>query len=159
MMEFIVFLTRIFLSKIRYIKYKLLFSKLGKHVDFLGKINTINPSNITIGNFTVLNEGVILNGTDKIKIGNYVHISSNAQIQTGGLDLNMDYRFRKHIRNPIFINDGVWICSGAIIISGVSIGEGSVIAAGAVVIRNVPEFELWGGVPAKKIKDLKRLNN
>ena len=36
---------------------------------------------------------------------------------------------------------------------GVTIGKGSVIAAGAVVTKNVGEYEIWGGVPAKKLKD------
>jgi acetyltransferase-like isoleucine patch superfamily enzyme len=35
----------------------------------------------------------------------------------------------------------------------VTIGKGAVIAAGAVVVKGVPEYEVWRGVPAKKIKD------
>lgn len=51
------------------------------------------------------------------------------------------------------IGDDVWIGEGAIIIAGVSIGNGSVIAAGAVVTKNVPPCEIWGGNPARKLKD------
>jgi maltose O-acetyltransferase len=39
--------------------------------------------------------------------------------------------------------------------AGVSIGDGAVVAAGAVVSKSVDPFTLVGGVPAKKIKDLK----
>ena len=53
----------------------------------------------------------------------------------------------------ITINDHVWIGAGAIILQGVEIGEHSIIAAGAVVTKSVPAREIWGGVPAKKIKD------
>ena len=37
--------------------------------------------------------------------------------------------------------------------SGVTIGRGAVVAAGAVVTKDIPPYEVWGGVPAKKIKD------
>ena len=51
------------------------------------------------------------------------------------------------------VEDDVWIGTGAIIMSGITIGTGSIIAAGAVVTKNVPSCEIWGGNPAKKIKD------
>lgn len=56
-----------------------------------------------------------------------------------------------------YIEDDVWICHNATIVGGVTIGKGAIIAAGAVVTQNVPPCEIWGGVPAKKIKD--RFNN
>jgi chloramphenicol O-acetyltransferase type B len=53
----------------------------------------------------------------------------------------------------IIVNDDVWIGTNAVIIAGTTIGKGSIIAAGSVVNKNIPECEIWGGVPAKKIKD------
>ena len=37
--------------------------------------------------------------------------------------------------------------------SGVTIGTGSIVAAGSIVTKNIPPCEIWGGNPAKKIKD------
>lgn len=51
------------------------------------------------------------------------------------------------------VEDDVWIGAGAIIMSGIKIGKGSIIAAGSVVTKDVPECEIWGGNPAKKIRD------
>lgn len=51
------------------------------------------------------------------------------------------------------IEDDVWIGTGAIIMSGITIGKGSIVAAGSVVTKNIPTCEIWGGNPAKKIKD------
>lgn len=51
------------------------------------------------------------------------------------------------------IEDDVWIGHNSTIIAGVTVGRGSVITAGAVVTKDVPPCEVWGGVPAKKIKD------
>ncbi|MBO1755768.1 acetyltransferase [Allobranchiibius sp. CTAmp26] len=46
-----------------------------------------------------------------------------------------------------------WIGYGAILMRGTHIGDGAVVAAGSVVTSDVPEFEIWGGVPARKIRD------
>jgi acetyltransferase-like isoleucine patch superfamily enzyme len=51
----------------------------------------------------------------------------------------------------IFIGDDVWIGYGAQIMAGVKIGNGSVIAAGAIVTKDVEEFNVVGGIPAKVI--------
>nr|WP_141412120.1 DapH/DapD/GlmU-related protein [Alistipes communis] len=50
------------------------------------------------------------------------------------------------------IGDDVWIGTRVIILPGVKIGSGAVIAAGAVVSRNVPDFAIVGGIPARVIK-------
>ena len=52
----------------------------------------------------------------------------------------------------VTICDDVWIGARVIILPGVTIGKGSIIAAGAVVTKNVPEYAVVGGVPAKVIK-------
>lgn len=51
------------------------------------------------------------------------------------------------------VEDDVWIGHGAIILAGVRIGKGSIVAAGSVVTKDIPPCEIWGGNPAKKIKD------
>lgn len=51
------------------------------------------------------------------------------------------------------VEDDVWIGAGAIIMSGVKIGKGSIIAAGSVVTKDIPECEIWGGNPCKKIRN------
>ena len=51
------------------------------------------------------------------------------------------------------VEDDVWIGHSATIVGGITIGKGVVIAAGAVVTQDIPDCEIWGGVPAKKIKD------
>ncbi len=53
----------------------------------------------------------------------------------------------------ITIGNDVWIGLGSIVLSGVTIGEGSVIAAGSVVTRDVDEYAIYAGNPAKKISD------
>lgn len=55
----------------------------------------------------------------------------------------------------IVIERGASVCAGAKVLakpcSTLTVGEGAVIAANAVVTRDVPPYEIWGGIPAKKI--------
>ncbi|WP_207061013.1 DapH/DapD/GlmU-related protein [Motiliproteus sp. SC1-56] len=62
------------------------------------------------------------------------------------------------VLEPIHIGRNALVGINSVIMPGVSVGEGGVVAPGAVVLRGtrVGSYELWGGVPAKKIKDLPR---
>lgn len=51
------------------------------------------------------------------------------------------------------IEKDVWIGCGAILMAGVRIGRGAIIAAGAVVTKDVPPYEIFGGVPARKLAE------
>ena len=56
----------------------------------------------------------------------------------------------------IRIDDDVWIGANAVITAGVQIGRHSVVAAGAVVTKDVPDYTVVGGVPARIIKTIRR---
>lgn len=55
---------------------------------------------------------------------------------------------------PIVIDDDVFIGTHCIICKGVKIGKCSIIAAGSVVVKDIPEYEVWGGNPAKFIRKI-----
>jgi hypothetical protein len=54
---------------------------------------------------------------------------------------------------PVLIGHDVWIGHGAVVLPGVRIGCGAAIAAGAVVSRDVPQFAIVAGVPARPIRE------
>jgi acetyltransferase-like isoleucine patch superfamily enzyme len=56
------------------------------------------------------------------------------------------------------VEDDVWIGHNTTIIAGVTIGKGSIIAAGSLLNKDVPPCEIWGGLPARKIKDRFKTN-
>ena len=53
---------------------------------------------------------------------------------------------------PITIGDNVWIGAGVTIVAGKSIGSGSIIGANSLITKDIPQNEIWGGVPAKFLK-------
>ena len=52
---------------------------------------------------------------------------------------------------PIVVDDYAWIGANAVVLPGVRIGKGAIVGAGAVVTRDVPDYAIVGGVPAKTI--------
>lgn len=59
----------------------------------------------------------------------------------------------KNNKVSIEIGNDVWIGSDVKILEGINIGDGAVIATGAIITKDIPPYEVWGGIPAKKIKD------
>ena len=106
-------------------------------------------SKIIIGKESAINRKCYLDGRGFLVIGDNVSISPEVHLITADHDIqNSNFKYKS---SPIYINDYVWIGTSAIILPGVTIGNGSVIAAGAVVNKDIPPYEIWGGVPAKKI--------
>ena len=52
----------------------------------------------------------------------------------------------------VIIEGDNWIGANVTILKGVKIGEGAIIAAGSVVTKDIPAYEIWGGVPARFLK-------
>lgn len=62
------------------------------------------------------------------------------------------------VKSTIKLNDDCWIGAGAIILPGVNVGKMSIIGAGAVVTKDVDDYTIVAGVPAKIIKTMKDIN-
>ena len=87
------------------------------------------------------------------KIGQHVSlIASNHTISESSKVNNILW---DETKTGIFIGQNVWIGAGVIILPGCKIGDNSVIGAGSVVTKCVPSYEMWGGVPARKIRSIR----
>ena len=130
------------------------FGTCGSGLKIYGRITAYPAEHVHVGSHVSINDLVILNARDHITIGDYVSISPGVIINTGSLDYTALRGKRGHIKAPVVIKDGAWICSGAIINPGVTVGEDAVVAAGAVVTKDVEVRTVVAGVPAKVIKRL-----
>lgn len=115
-----------------------------------------DPENIRIGRDSIVGENTVLDGRDKLIIGDHVDIASEVMIYNSEHDVN-DEKFAA-VTAPVKIGDYVFIGPRAIILPGVKIGKGAVVGAGAVVTKDVAEFKIVGGVPAKEIGERKIKN-
>lgn len=159
-MEFIKQLRDFFYKKIIWRQYK-----IGKNFHaargvFLWARNTIIiGNNFYIGKYSIIEcdaqigDNVILANHVSL-IGRYDH-----HYQQVGIPMRLASQIRdkdynwKGINQKIIIEDDVWIGLGAIVLSGIMIGTGSIIAAGSVVTKDVEPYSIYGGNPAKKIRD------
>ncbi|MDI1323214.1 MAG: acyltransferase [Algoriphagus sp.] len=112
---------------------------------------------LIIGNFTHIGDFTIIDLVENVLIGNDVAIGPNCTIYTHDHiydDKNLPAWKGGLISKPVIIEDGSWIGSGVTILPGVVIGKRAVIAAGSVVTKNVPDNVIYGGIPAKFIKEI-----
>jgi acetyltransferase-like isoleucine patch superfamily enzyme len=129
-------------------------------------------SNVFIGRNSILsckNGDIILE--DGVNIGFNTEIFSGGQVLIGAYTLIAAYVYivggegydlvltdLPIAKQPLFdrdssviIGEGSWIGAKAVILTNTTIGKGAVIAAGAVVNKNVPDFAISGGIPAKQL--------
>lgn len=141
---------------------KCLLGSCGNDV-FIAKGCRFTWSNVHLGNDIAINENARFMCTRaRIIIGDHVIMGPNVTMITGGHRLDLIGRYISSIDNneklpendqDIIIEGDVWIGANATILKGVHIGRGSVVAAGAVVTKDVPQYSIVGGVPAKTIKN------
>ena len=153
------------------------FLKLGKNVIFEKGVLVFHPENIKIGdniyighntilkgyyknkmvidNHTWIGQGCFFHSAGGIKIGKAVGIGPMVKILTSqhikSNNLEIPVLFTELEFKKVIIEDGCDIGIGSIVLPGVVIGKGAIIGAGSVVNKNVPEYEIWAGVPAKFI--------
>ena len=111
---------------------------------------------ITIGDDSFIGTGCEFNIRQGIAIGRHALIASGCRFvdhDHGFADRSVPMvRQTTGGEAPITIEEDVWIGLEAVILKGVTIGRGAIIAAGSVVTKSVGAYEMWGGVPAKKIR-------
>ena len=114
-----------------------------------------------IGKDSKISRTVIIDDSrpDLITIGKNVWITAGCQLLCHQRDLSY-YEKGKPVMDcplkyaPIHIKDGAHIGIGSIIMPGVTIGKGAVVGAGAVVTKDIPDYCLAVGIPAKVVKTL-----
>jgi acetyltransferase-like isoleucine patch superfamily enzyme len=113
---------------------------------------------ITIGSRSLIGEGCVLRGQGGVTIGDDVFLAPLVQVLAVNHIYHDTTRPISHqgiTAQGIVIEDGTWIGGGAIILDGVRIGRNAVVGAGAVVSKDVPDYTLVAGNPARVVRDLR----
>lgn len=107
---------------------------------------------IVIGDNFYMNAGCHILG--EITFGNDVMIGPKTVIwgRDHGISKERPMRQQPHNKKPIIIENDVWIGASVTILKGVKIGNGAVVGAGSVVTKDIPDFAIVVGNPAKIVK-------
>lgn len=111
---------------------------------------------VTIGDHTRV--GIHCTVIGPVCIGNHVNLAQGITVTAlnhNFADSNRKIDEQGISTKSVVIGDDVWIGANAVILPGVTIGRHVVVAAGAVVTKDVPDYSLVAGVPAKEIKKLR----
>lgn len=136
--------------------------------------------NVQVGHGFRAGRGVVVSAPHSLVIGDYVSIGPRSTVQVDGsigdfalIGMGVQIAGRDDhaidevgvpyvlstwsgnrpptSRDAVFIGRDVWIGGGATVLSGVSIGEGALVGAASVVTRDVPEFAIVAGNPARVV--------
>ena len=106
---------------------------------------------LVIGDNVYINSNCLAMARGGITIEDDVLLAANVQLLTNNHD---EYDRNILLCKPIRIRKGAWIGAGASILPGVTIGRHAIVGAGAIVTKDVGDYEVVAGVPAKLIKTL-----
>jgi acetyltransferase-like isoleucine patch superfamily enzyme len=130
-----------------------------KYMDDHFSPQIIIGDNVSIGEYchiTAINKIVIGNG---VLTGRWLTITDNAHGNNTFNEIDIPPLKRPlFTKGAVIIEENVWIGDKVTILAGVHIGKGSVIAANAVVTKDIPAYCVVGGIPAKIIKQIKKIS-
>jgi acetyltransferase-like isoleucine patch superfamily enzyme len=152
-------------------------ARLGENVVFEAGVLVFHPENVELGDnvyvghnsilkawhrnrlvvgaHTWIGQGCFFHAAGNIEIGRAVGIGPMVKILTSqhrADDLSIPVLFTEIDLAPVVLEDGCDVGVGSIVLPGVTVGEGAIVGAGSVVTRDVPGYEVWAGVPAKRIR-------
>lgn len=156
---FLLLLKKIKFSKLasesRVISLRISGAKIGTGVTIRPGVKITNCKGVRIGNGCYLGENTIISATDsEVIIGSDTLIAPNSIIvgRSHIISSREPIKYSGYTSKTTIIQNDCWIGAGCTILAGVNIGEGAIVAAGAVVNKDINDFCIVGGVPAKFIK-------
>lgn len=117
------------------------------------------PGRLVLGNRSVLATGVNIRaagGTISLGAGSVLSQHTVAVAANHDTTGEQQYLHSKwdELRTGVIVGNNVWVGANCVLLPGTTIGDNSVIAAGAVVRGAIPAGEVWGGVPARKLREV-----
>ena len=130
---------------------ELFYNQIGKNSIVYNQLTVVLPKNVIIGSGVTVMNGALMMAAGGITIEDKVMIAANVQLISNNHD---PYIRDILICKPILIKYGAWIGAGATILPGVTVGKYAIVGANSVVNKDIPDYAVAVGSPAKVIKYL-----
>ena len=130
---------------------ELFYNQIGKNSVVNNQLTVVLPKNVTIGSGVTVMNGALMMAAGGITIEDKVMIAANVQLISNNHD---PYEREVITCRPIKIKYGAWVGAGATILPGVTVGKYAIVGANSVVNKDIPDYAVAVGSPAKVIKYL-----
>jgi len=134
---------------------KRFFKHCGDGVIFHHNVLFSKGSNISIGNHSLINRYVMLDDRADLTIGSYVMVAAGVTIETHTHpfdDFSVPIAQGGRSGLPVTVGSNTVLGYNSVLMAGVSVGYRCIIGANSVVTKDIPDYTVAGGVPAKPIK-------
>jgi len=132
---------------------ELFYNQIGENSIVNNQLTVVVPKNVKIGNGVTIMNGVLIMGIGGITIEDNVMIAAHAKLISNNHD---PYDRIILTCKPVLIKEGAWIGAGATILPGVTVGKYAIVGASSVVTKDVPDYAVVIGSPAKIKKYLNK---
>jgi acetyltransferase-like isoleucine patch superfamily enzyme len=130
---------------------KLLDGNIGKNSTITTPFSGTAFHKMKLGNNVFINSNCLAMSRGGITIEDDVMLAGNVQLLSNNHD---EYQRQIITCEEILIKKGAWIGAGATILAGVTIGKYAIVGAGAIVTKDVPDYAVVVGLPARVVKTL-----
>ena len=130
---------------------ELFYNQIGEGSVVNNQLTVVLPKNVTIGKGVTVMNGCLMMAAGGITIEDKVMIAANVQL----ISNNHDPYIREILTcKPVVIKYGAWVGAGATILPGVTVGKYAIVGANSVVTKDIPDYAVAVGSPAKVVKYL-----
>ena len=130
---------------------ELFYNQIGENTIVNNGLIVVLPKNVTIGSGVSIMNGALMMAAGGITIEDKVLIAANVKLITNNHD---PYERDILTCRPILIKEGAWVGAGATILPGVTVGKYAIVGSDSVVTKDIPDYAVAVGTPAKVIKYL-----
>ena len=130
---------------------ELFYNQIGENSVVYNQLTVVLPKNVTIGSGVTVMNGALMMAAGGITIEDNVMIAANVQLISNNHD---PYDRQILTCKPVLIKYGAWVGAGATILPGVTVGKYAIIGANSVVNKDIPDYAVAVGSPAKVVKYL-----
>lgn len=126
-------------------------ARIGQHVVIKPNVRIKFPWRLALGDHVWIGQGAWIDNLAQVILGSHVCLSQNVYLCTG----SHDHRRPSFdlITRPIKVDDGGWVCAGAILLPGTVVGREAVVSAGSVAQGEIPERAIVKGNPAVPVAE------